>query len=43
MEKADWELSLKNLETLKNKLEKDLEEISYTIECYKNKIVSFDL
>jgi len=41
MDKKDWEESLKHLEDMKAKYEKDLEEMNYTIDCYKEKINTF--
>jgi hypothetical protein len=47
MDKNDWKKNLELLEKLlisktedQKKIEQDMEEISYTIECYKKKIES---
>jgi len=41
MDKSDWEKSLNSLIVMKDKHEKDLEEVSYMIECYENKIKTY--
>lgn len=41
MNKEDWEQSLTHLKNMKEKLEKDLEEVTYTIEAYTLKINNF--
>jgi hypothetical protein len=41
MDKKDWQDSLKSLEDVKKQKERDLEEINFAIECYKNKVESF--
>ena len=40
MDKQDWEISLKKLKDLKQMREKDLEEITFTVECYEKKVKS---
>ena len=37
MDKKDWEDSLKKLKDLKILREKDLEEITFTVECYEKR------
>ena len=42
MDKKDWEDSLKKLKDLKILREKDLEEITFTVECYEKKVKSLE-
>ena len=40
MDKKDWEESLKKLKDLAELRKKDLEEITFTIGCYEDKVKS---
>lgn len=42
MDKTDWEKSLEQLKVMKEKHEKDLEEVNFMIECYEQKINSLE-
>jgi len=42
MDKTDWQKSLEQLKSMKEKHEKDLEEVSFMIECYEKKIDSLE-
>jgi len=39
--KEDWEKNLKSLKEVKDKLETDIEEMAFVIECYEAKVAQF--
>jgi len=39
--KEEWQNSCEALKKLSKKMEEDLEEINYTIECYEAKVAQF--
>ena len=41
MDRKDWEKSLEQLKVMKEKHERDLEEVNYMIECYSKKVEEF--